>query len=146
MQMHLGDFIYEYGPDEYPSPAEAVRYAPRPLGLQPPNEIITLSDYRQRYSLYRRDPGELVVCVLLEVKRTTTVLGMDCFVAYLFGKKRIVACMFHCYFGVLLRHLFNFHYSCKGYMLHDINTIQHSVFPNCLNVWTTRDPIQTFAL
>jgi len=55
--MHVGDFIYEYGEDKYPSPVQAVRYAARPLGLQPPNGLITLQDYRKRYAQYRQDPG-----------------------------------------------------------------------------------------
>ena len=56
--MHLGDFIYEYGVDShYPSPRQAVRYAPSPGGLQPPHEIVTLDDYRKRYALYRQDEG-----------------------------------------------------------------------------------------
>ncbi|KAG2440649.1 hypothetical protein HYH02_010228 [Chlamydomonas schloesseri] len=57
--VHLGDFIYEYGPDSYPAsdpdhPAsnQAVRF-----GLSPAHEILTLADYRQRYALYRTDPS-----------------------------------------------------------------------------------------
>lgn len=45
--MHLGDYIYEYGQDEYGDHPE------RPL--DPPTEIISLEDYRRRYALYRRD-------------------------------------------------------------------------------------------
>ncbi|PNW83701.1 hypothetical protein CHLRE_05g239850v5 [Chlamydomonas reinhardtii] len=55
--VHLGDFIYEYGPGDYPrsdpnNPAsnQAVRF-----GLKPANEILTITDYRQRYALYRTD-------------------------------------------------------------------------------------------
>ena len=56
--LHLGDFIYEYGPeDHYPYPTMAVRYGPEPGGLQPPHEIVTLDDYRRRFALYREDPG-----------------------------------------------------------------------------------------
>ncbi|KAG2425491.1 hypothetical protein HXX76_013700 [Chlamydomonas incerta] len=52
--VHLGDFIYEYGPDDYPN--AAARQAVRG-GLQPAHEILTLADYRQRYALYRTDPS-----------------------------------------------------------------------------------------
>ena len=46
--LHLGDYIYEYGPGEYGSfPGR------EPL---PPRPIITLSDYRERYAQYRSDP------------------------------------------------------------------------------------------
>lgn len=45
---HLGDYIYEYGTDEYGDNEE------RPL--QPGHEILTLADYRMRYSHYRLDP------------------------------------------------------------------------------------------
>ena len=50
--MHLGDAIYEYDEEHYPSMSEAVR-----TGLQPPHELITLADYRQRHALYRTDLG-----------------------------------------------------------------------------------------
>ncbi|MEO0395909.1 MAG: alkaline phosphatase D family protein [Cyanobacteria bacterium P01_A01_bin.137] len=43
--IHLGDYIYEYGPDP-----EAVRQHNGP-------EIISLDDYRNRYALYRLDPN-----------------------------------------------------------------------------------------
>jgi alkaline phosphatase D len=46
--LHLGDYIYEYAPGDYGS----VRAA------DPPNEIVTLEDYRRRYAQYRRD-GDL---------------------------------------------------------------------------------------
>ncbi|MEN3040432.1 MAG: alkaline phosphatase D family protein [Bacteroidia bacterium] len=42
--VHLGDYIYEYGPSQ-----NAVRSA------EPPKEILTLEDYRIRYSHYRLD-------------------------------------------------------------------------------------------
>ncbi len=45
---HLGDYIYEYATNEYGTHSERA--------LQPNNEIITLSDYRMRYSHYRLDP------------------------------------------------------------------------------------------
>lgn len=44
--IHLGDYIYEYKSGAYGSPVRA---------NEPPNEIITLADYRTRYSLYRLD-------------------------------------------------------------------------------------------
>jgi alkaline phosphatase D len=44
--VHLGDYIYEYGSGEFGNI--------RPY--EPPNEILTLSDYRTRYAQYRRDP------------------------------------------------------------------------------------------
>jgi alkaline phosphatase D len=43
--LHLGDYIYEYGNDEYGS---ARKY-------EPETEILSLSDYRTRYAHYRRD-------------------------------------------------------------------------------------------
>ena len=45
--MHLGDYIYEYGQDEYGDHPERL--------LEPANEIVSLDDYRRRYALYRRD-------------------------------------------------------------------------------------------
>ena len=49
--VHLGDYIYEYGPGTYGDTT---------LGVSrqhlPPKEIITLSDYRTRYAQYRLDP------------------------------------------------------------------------------------------
>jgi alkaline phosphatase D len=44
--VHLGDYIYEYGTDQYGS-ARA---------YEPAGEIVTLSDYRQRHAQYKRDP------------------------------------------------------------------------------------------
>lgn len=46
--LHLGDYIYEYGPQGYGGFAEE-----RPH--EPANEIISLEDYRARYSFYRLD-------------------------------------------------------------------------------------------
>lgn len=43
---HLGDYIYEYGNSSYGSIRE----------YEPDHEIVTLDDYRTRYSQYRRDP------------------------------------------------------------------------------------------
>jgi alkaline phosphatase D len=45
---HLGDYIYEYGPNEYVSFTGNVRTHNSP-------EIITVEDYRNRYALYRSD-------------------------------------------------------------------------------------------
>jgi len=50
--VHLGDYIYEYGKDVYPSAAGAV--AARPPS--PTTEILTLSEYRKRHALYKTDP------------------------------------------------------------------------------------------
>lgn len=43
--VHLGDYLYEYGPNQYGS-------ARTP---EPPNEMVTLSDYRLRHAQYKRD-------------------------------------------------------------------------------------------
>jgi alkaline phosphatase D len=43
--LHLGDYLYEYGPNQYGS----VRTP------EPPNEMLTLSDYRMRHAQYKRD-------------------------------------------------------------------------------------------
>ncbi len=52
LAVHLGDYIYEYGGDTYPSPAQ--KNPDR--DLQPGHEIIALTDYRLRYATYRADP------------------------------------------------------------------------------------------
>jgi alkaline phosphatase D len=51
--LHLGDYIYEYGPGGYATDDAAA------LGrnLLPARECLTLSDYRTRHALYRGDPG-----------------------------------------------------------------------------------------
>jgi len=46
LMVHLGDYLYEYGAGQYGS----VRTP------EPPTEIITLGDYRQRHAQYKRDP------------------------------------------------------------------------------------------
>ncbi|MEM6523160.1 MAG: alkaline phosphatase D family protein [Bacteroidota bacterium] len=47
--LHLGDYIYEYGPGTYGDTAlQRTHY--------PPKEVISLQDYRLRYSQYRLDP------------------------------------------------------------------------------------------
>jgi alkaline phosphatase D len=52
LAVHLGDYIYEYGADNYPSPGQGV--AERVLA--PTTEIVALTDYRLRYATYRADP------------------------------------------------------------------------------------------
>ena len=46
--VHLGGYIYEYGPNEYVAPGGNVRAHSGP-------EIITLTDYRNRYAQYKTD-------------------------------------------------------------------------------------------
>lgn len=49
--LHLGDYIYEYGPEGYGGDvAKEIGREP-----EPPHEIVTLEDYRARFSQYRRD-------------------------------------------------------------------------------------------
>ncbi|MBH0774927.1 alkaline phosphatase D family protein [Nocardia bovistercoris] len=48
--VHLGDYIYEYGRDEYGGRHGAVR------GHDPVHEIVTLTDYRIRHAQYKTDP------------------------------------------------------------------------------------------
>lgn len=47
--LHLGDYIYEYQAGVYPSSTVGGR------NPEPANEIISLTDYRQRYAQYRTD-------------------------------------------------------------------------------------------
>ncbi|SDN69904.1 alkaline phosphatase D family protein [Allokutzneria albata] len=47
--VHLGDYLYEHGPGEFP-----VGYAVRPHS--PAREVLTLSDYRKRHAQYKTDP------------------------------------------------------------------------------------------
>ncbi|MEM9670318.1 MAG: alkaline phosphatase D family protein [Pseudomonadota bacterium] len=51
--IHLGDYIYEYGPDSYGGEAGEA------LGRRhnPPHEILVLDDYRQRHAQYKADPS-----------------------------------------------------------------------------------------
>ncbi|QVL52834.1 MAG: ExeM/NucH family extracellular endonuclease [Cyanobium sp. M30B3] len=49
--LHLGDYIYEYGPGGYGTAEDAA--ADR--GFLPEREIISLDDYRQRYAQYHTD-------------------------------------------------------------------------------------------
>ncbi|MBC7681354.1 MAG: alkaline phosphatase D family protein [Ferruginibacter sp.] len=53
--IHLGDYIYEYGAD----PAKYGNTDAVALGrvTLPANDIVSLSDYRTRYALYRADPN-----------------------------------------------------------------------------------------
>ena len=51
--LHLGDYYYEYGEDNYPNREESV--AERWSSLRPRNETWTLADYRARHALYRTD-------------------------------------------------------------------------------------------
>ncbi|MFC4782903.1 alkaline phosphatase D family protein [Nocardioides sp. MAHUQ-72] len=50
--VHLGDYLYEYGPGEY-------GYGPDDRDIrshQPAHEMVSLADYRQRHGQYKRDP------------------------------------------------------------------------------------------
>jgi phosphodiesterase/alkaline phosphatase D-like protein len=51
--IHLGDYYYEYGEDNYPNSEEAV--AERWASLNPRNETWTLEDYRRRHASARGD-------------------------------------------------------------------------------------------
>jgi alkaline phosphatase D len=51
--LHTGDYIYEYGADGWG--AETARRIGRMH--QPANEIVSLSDYRQRHAQYKTDAG-----------------------------------------------------------------------------------------
>ena len=53
--IHLGDYIYEYGSD----PAKFGNTDAVALGrvTSPANDIVSLSDYRTRFALYRADPN-----------------------------------------------------------------------------------------
>jgi phosphodiesterase/alkaline phosphatase D-like protein len=55
--VHLGDYIYEYGPGGYGSAEGAAGNR----GFLPNREIISLDDYRQRYAQYHTDSGLLVL-------------------------------------------------------------------------------------
>ncbi|WP_416760450.1 alkaline phosphatase D family protein [Roseateles sp. So40a] len=49
--LHLGDYLYEYGPGQYASTnAQALGRV-----VEPQKEIIALADYRRRYAQYRSD-------------------------------------------------------------------------------------------
>ncbi|WOI54009.1 alkaline phosphatase D family protein [Parvularcula sp. LCG005] len=51
--IHLGDYLYEFGPSGYGGKSGAA------LGRnhEPPREILTLADYRQRHAQYKGDPS-----------------------------------------------------------------------------------------
>lgn len=55
--LHTGDYIYEYGADEWGGETAKV------IGREhePPHEIITLDDYRKRHAQYKRDAGSLAM-------------------------------------------------------------------------------------
>lgn len=55
--LHTGDYIYEYGLDEYPRAEETVRAR----DFVPEREIVTLSDYYARYRQYHTDPDLLAL-------------------------------------------------------------------------------------
>lgn len=55
--LHVGDYIYEYGADEYPRAELAV--AGR--AFDPDHEIVTLDDYYRRYQQYHTDPNLLAL-------------------------------------------------------------------------------------
>lgn len=48
--VHLGDYIYEYGPGTYGDTTINRKHLPS-------HEILTKEDYRQRYAQYRKDPA-----------------------------------------------------------------------------------------
>ncbi|MCP9782043.1 alkaline phosphatase D family protein [Cyanobium sp. WKJ7-Wakatipu] len=49
--VHLGDYIYEYGPGGYGAAEDAAK----DRGFLPNREIVSLDDYRQRYAQYHTD-------------------------------------------------------------------------------------------
>ena len=55
--LHTGDYIYEYAADGWGGTTA------RQIGREhkPANEIVTLSDYRQRHAQYKRDAGSLAM-------------------------------------------------------------------------------------
>lgn len=55
--LHTGDYIYEYGADEYPKTELTV--AGR--AFDPDHEIVTLDDYYRRYQQYHTDPNLLAL-------------------------------------------------------------------------------------
>ncbi len=48
--IHLGDYYYEYGPDDFDPGIDSSRIQ------EPHKEVWTLADYRQRHSFYKLDP------------------------------------------------------------------------------------------
>lgn len=55
--LHAGDYIYEYGAEEWGSETA------KTIGRVhvPANEIVSLTDYRQRHAQYKRDPGSMAM-------------------------------------------------------------------------------------
>ncbi|HEX7854580.1 MAG TPA: alkaline phosphatase D family protein [Sphingobium sp.] len=53
LMVHVGDYLYEYGPGKYPTIEVPGRT------VQPDHEMVTLADYRLRYAAYRLDPDLL---------------------------------------------------------------------------------------
>ena len=55
--VHLGDYIYEYGPDNYGGGTG------RRIGREhkPPHETLTLADYRQRHAQYKTDSSSMAM-------------------------------------------------------------------------------------
>ncbi len=50
--LHLGDYVYEYGPGEYGMGQGNVDVRRH----DPPHEVLTLADYRRRHAQYKQDP------------------------------------------------------------------------------------------
>lgn len=57
--LHLGDFIYEYGMGGYAT--ENAAAIGRALPQDNSSEILSLTDYRKRYALYRTDEGSQAI-------------------------------------------------------------------------------------
>lgn len=55
--LHTGDYIYEYGHDEYPNAEQVVTGR----AFDPDHEIVTLEDYYARYRQYHTDPNLLAL-------------------------------------------------------------------------------------
>ena len=55
--IHLGDYIYEYGPGQYATEhAETLGRIPEPT-----RELTSLEDYRQRHAQYKSDPDSIAM-------------------------------------------------------------------------------------
>lgn len=52
LAVHLGDYLYEYGPGEYAT-EDAERLSRQP---EPPHEIVSYEDYARRHAQYSSDP------------------------------------------------------------------------------------------
>ena len=50
--LHLGDYLYEYGPGQYGYGIDDVDIRPH----RPAHEMVALADYRQRHAQYKQDP------------------------------------------------------------------------------------------